>query len=208
MTATTKADSDDGYQHWGDDGDFLKSAPASVAGYDTHNGLRSHLYEPAYDDDDKSTIVSVKTAKTEKSKKAESPKSAPAPPPQPQVVYALPPHYQYPQMMTYPPGAMQYTYAAPPQQFYHPMPPQPGYYGYHPGMMPVPMVVPAPAPKPEYKPPKAAKWQGRTKKQVEEDNMKIAAREGACEKRKVKPVGVKEEQMMWCVETDGSTTLR
>ena len=52
------------------------------------------------------------------------------------------------------------------------------------------------------------KWQGRSKAEVEEDNMKIASREGAYDKRKIAPVGMKDDQMMWVVELDGSHTLR
>ena len=84
----------------------------------------------------------------------------------------------------------------------------------------VPAVPAAPAPKqkrpasnqyvykPNYSEPKVSVWQGRTKKEVEEDNMRIAAQEGAYDKRKVVPTGLKPDQMCWVVEVDGSHTLR
>lgn len=52
------------------------------------------------------------------------------------------------------------------------------------------------------------KWQGRTKAEVEEDNLKIAADEKVWEKRKVVPVGLANDQMCWVVEADGQFTLR
>lgn len=52
------------------------------------------------------------------------------------------------------------------------------------------------------------RWIGRTKAEVEEDNMKIAKREGATEKRKIAPVGVEDDQLFWVVELDDSHTLR
>ena len=58
-------------------------------------------------------------------------------------------------------------------------------------------------------PPQANAWLGRTKAQVEEDNMKIAKREGASESRKVQPIGVKETQLFWVVDPhDETPTLR
>ena len=58
------------------------------------------------------------------------------------------------------------------------------------------------------KKPELRKWQGRTKAEVEEDNMKIAKAQGANEQRKVEPVGLNADQMVWCVELDGNPTLR
>ena len=119
---------------------------------------------------------------------------------------------------------MQYGYsptqnAYPPQMAY----PAPAYYGYPmaganqgtampycpPGYTTV--YAPAAAPVVEEKPKKKKsprKWQGRTKAEVEEDNMKIAQREGAYAARKVEPVGLNEDQMVWVVEVDGTHTLR
>lgn len=61
---------------------------------------------------------------------------------------------------------------------------------------------------PPYTAPQPTEWKGRTKAEVDEDNMKIAAKEDAYGKRKIQPVGVKEDQMFWVVELDGSHTLR
>jgi hypothetical protein len=52
------------------------------------------------------------------------------------------------------------------------------------------------------------KWQGRTKAEVEEDNMRIAAKEGAYVARKVEPIGLTEDQPVWVVLGDGSHSLR
>lgn len=182
MTATD-GDGDSDYEHWPDDYHFLSTPPFAAGGYDSHNGLRSHTYCPA-------------EAEMKENKAAPSPASPKAAPPNPQIIYAYPP--QQPQMMAYP--TMQYAYSMPG----YPMPgygmPAPGYYAYAP-----PTLQPVNY---QYVAPKPSKWQGRSKKEVDEDNMKIAAKEGAYDKRKVEPVGVKDDQMMWCVETDGSHTLR
>lgn len=187
MTAT---DDDTGseYEHWPNDDHYLQTTAVAAPGYDSHNGLRSYIYE-----------------------KAPSPAAPKAQPClQPQVVYSYPQQ----QMMTYPP--MQYTYqqaapmAYPPQAYYgyqqpgFPQQQMQGYPVYQPAYC---APQPAPAPAPKSAAPKPNKWVARTKAQVEEDNMKIAA-EGACDKRKVVPIGMKEDQMMWCVEVDGSHTLR
>lgn len=60
------------------------------------------------------------------------------------------------------------------------------------------------------KPPSPRKWQGRTKAEVEEDDMKIAAKEGAYAARKVQPVGLAEDQVVWVVEGggEGASVLR
>jgi len=187
MTAT-EGDGDSDYEHWTDDDHFLSTPPVAAGGYDSHNGLRSHTYQPA-----ETEMKEKKAAPTPASPKVASPS--------PHIFYTYPP--QQPQMMAYPP--MQFSYPMPgyPLSGY-PMPgygmPMPGCYAYAP-----------PAAQPvnyQYAAPKPSKWQGRSKKEVDEDNMKIAAKEGAYDKRKVEPVGVKDDQMMWCVETDGSHTLR
>ena len=90
----------------------------------------------------------------------------------------------------------------------------PAYYGFPtppygaPGFPQV--CYPLPAAPAEEKPKKASprKWQGRTKAEVQEDNMKIAAREGAYEARKVEPIGLEEDQVVWVVEGDKEPTLR
>jgi hypothetical protein len=45
--------------------------------------------------------------------------------------------------------------------------------------------------------PQSNVYYGRTKAQVDEDNMKLAAREGANDPRKIQPVGVKDSQYFW-----------
>ena len=51
-------------------------------------------------------------------------------------------------------------------------------------------------------------WLGRTKAQVEEDNVKIAMRESVYRYDPMKPKDPKTDQLFWCVELDGATTLR
>ncbi|KAI7525930.1 hypothetical protein KC331_g17242, partial [Hortaea werneckii] len=65
MTAT-QADSED-YQHWPDDESLLQAPPSAAAGFDTHNGLRSHYYAapPA-----KSTISAASTKVSSRISKA------------------------------------------------------------------------------------------------------------------------------------------
>ncbi|KAK5120853.1 hypothetical protein LTR85_005920 [Meristemomyces frigidus] len=182
MTATDGDDASD-YQHWADDDDHM-SHPATVArGYDSHNGLHYHTYHPSQ----------------QKPPSPAAPKTQPYP--RPQVIYQ---YAQQPQMMAaYPP--MQYTYAQPGAFAY----PAPAYYGYPQPAMPQPQPVyqPARVEAEKLAKLKANKWQGRSKAEVEEDNMKIASKEGAYDKRKVVPQ-VNDDQMMWVVETDGSHTLR
>ncbi|TKA83579.1 hypothetical protein B0A55_00416 [Friedmanniomyces simplex] len=171
MTATN-AD-DDGSSdcdHWPDDASDLQQQQQHVAvaasGYDSHKGLRSHVYHP--------------------------PSQAPAPAPSsPKYTYATAQPVAYPAYYTSGPTQ---PVAAPQSQLqmanYHVY--QPAYSG-----------TAAPMP-----PQQGNLWLGRTKAQVEEDNMKLAAKEGAYQKRKIVPTGVREDQMMWCVEGDGSHTLR
>ncbi|GAB7351028.1 hypothetical protein MBLNU459_g1515t1 [Dothideomycetes sp. NU459] len=51
-------------------------------------------------------------------------------------------------------------------------------------------------------------WVGRTKKQVDEDNIQIAVNEGIYKPNDIVPKGAKDDQLFWCIETDGSNTLR
>ena len=181
------------YEHWSDDSKYLSETAIAVPHHDRYNGLHTHLYHPA---------------NQEKAPPPEPPK------PEQQVTYcyAPPPQQPQPQQIQYmmPYQTMQYAY--PPQMVY----PAPAYYGYPyqtQGFAPLGFAVypPAPAaPVPEKKPKEleVKKWQGRTKAEVEEDNMKIAQREGAYDARKVQPIGLKDDQMVWCVEVDGTHTLR
>lgn len=51
-------------------------------------------------------------------------------------------------------------------------------------------------------------WLGRTKAQVEADNIKIAARENVFKNDQMKPKDAKADQLFWVVEIDGRTNLR
>ncbi|KAK4501886.1 hypothetical protein PRZ48_007695 [Zasmidium cellare] len=160
------------------------------------------------------------------------PSDNPPAPEAPKFSPALPPHFtQQPQPLYYAhqPSAMTYPqpqyYSHPPQGYYPPQYPQPAYYTYGapapapPAPTPAPAMAAPPANYHVYQPagtepkavpgaPQANVWLGRSKEQVEEDNMKIAKKEGAYDKRKMAPVGVKDDQFFWVVELDGKTTLR
>lgn len=141
-----------------------------------------------------------------------APEPTPPPPahflqqPQPQpFYYAQPPMtYGQPQYYSHPPQYYQYTYA-PPAPAPAPAPAAPA-----PVMAPANQHVYYPSgtePKPGTGQPSNV-WVGRTKEEVEEDNMKIAKKQGAYDKRKMAPVDVKDDQYFWVVELDGKTTLR
>jgi len=51
-------------------------------------------------------------------------------------------------------------------------------------------------------------WTGRTKAQVDEDNLKIAMRNGVYAYCPIKPVCAFPDQLFWVVEVNGQTTLR
>jgi hypothetical protein len=204
---TAVVNGDDDYDHWPDDATQL-SAPSTVSGPDGYNGMREFQYHPA----------------NEHKKKADEPKVV-----QP-VPYAYQPLATAPAPTSFsPPGYSPF----PAQQYFNPYSayashmayPAPAYYGlpgggampycppgYTPVCVPAPAVVPAPEKKDDKKDkpkkPEVKKWQGRTKAEVEEDNMKIAKAEGAWDARRVEPVGLKADQMVWVVEGDGSPTLR
>ena len=155
-----------------------------------------------------------------------TPKILPYPTPNPQFMHPqnlhpFPQYQAYPQQfMAYPPF-QGYTYAQP-----QPMATVPyGVPAYFGGFVPSPQMmqpgIPPGFQQPIYQPanyvyqaptpytaPKPVAWKGRTKAEVDEDNMKIAKSEDVYAKRKVAPVGVQEDQMFWVVETDGSHTLR
>ena len=93
----------------------------------------------------------------------------------------------------------------------------PGYGHYSPFPAPVAQPPPPAEEKKEAKKEKKAKspkpaspikWQGRTKAEVEEDDMKVAAREGAYAERQVEPIGLDADQVVWVVDTDGGNELR
>ena len=192
MASTTFsfADEDSGsdHEHWPDD---FKPAPAPAAvpqPSDPRVGVRMHC-----------------DCHAAPSTKADSP--PPQPSPKESVKAAV---------LTELP--VQYTSAAPANMTPH---------AYVPAAAAPVTVAPAPPPAPKpaapapvpntytYHPAVAAKpaeatnkWQGRTRAEVEEDNLKIAAEEKAWEKRKVVPVGLANDQMCWVVEVDDTYTLR
>lgn len=55
---------------------------------------------------------------------------------------------------------------------------------------------------------KTRAWIGRTTKQVDEDNVRMAINEGLYKPNDIVPKGARDDQLFWCIETDGSNTLR
>jgi len=51
-------------------------------------------------------------------------------------------------------------------------------------------------------------WVGRTKKQVDEDNAKIAHKEGVYKPNEMVPKDASPDQLFWCIEPDDTNTLR
>lgn len=184
--------SDEGSEeHWPDDTSGIHRVAVASPGYDSHNGLRTHTYITP-----ESVPTTPKAAAP--AQPAYTPQVVYFQQPQPQLV-AYRPQFQYaygpPQAVAYQvPAYYQPTYpvAYPPQ----PEMPAPDVHVYQPAYAGATAVV------------QGNVWVGRTKAEVEEDNMKIAKNEGACDRRKVVPTGVKDDQMMWCVELDGTQTLR
>jgi len=226
------------YEHWPED--FRSSpstSPKRAPGYDSHNGLRTHVYEQKKESSPQPAASAKKDYK-DKNEEAEKPKPA-----EPRVIYVQAPPQLF-QSQQQP-----FTYYPSPQYVYGgALPPQP--MMMHDGR-PVQVVyaaAPAPAvaapatsdkqekekkddkkddkfkkgsPKkdftyvPKKSEPKEGKgrkstnpWIGRTKAEVDEDNAKIAKAMGAYEKRKVVPADAKPDQPFWVVENDGSHTLR
>ena len=184
------AEEDDTYEHWPEDFRLTTEAPVASRGYDSYNGLRDFTYYPSYD-----------------------PPSPPASPPRQAAKLEQPITYSYAQpqvQVNYPPA--EYNIQPQPAQIQVTQP-APVYYGYA-QPQPQPAKVKQAPNNFTYYPsysgmqPQTNAWMGRTKAQVDEDNMKIAAKEGAYDSHKKVPSGVKDDQMMWVVETDGSHTLR
>lgn len=180
----------DDYEHWADDVSLFSEAASAAPRYDSRNGLRRHTYVPA--DFPKEEAVPEPVAPLPAA-------AVVAPPvqlqPPPQVQYMPCPHMQY----VAHPALAYYGYPGMAAPAPHPIYSGMGYPVYQP---------PAATPEKKGEAPPERKWQGRTKVEVQEDNMKIAAKEGAWEERKVEPIGLKEDQMVWVVELDGSHTLR
>lgn len=204
---------DEDYEHWPDDDKLAAVSAAPAPRYDSHNGLYEHIYRPAGE---------VKDA-------------APAPDKPKQDAPPLPKQYMpFPQMAYG--GQMPYmAYPAPAYYGYgggkaHSSRSLPRIRDEHPVLTTqVPYGAPpayanyttAPAddkptkdskektkPKTKAKAPSPRKWQGRTKAEVEEDDMKIAASQGAYAERKVQPLGLADDQVVWVVEMDGGNVLR
>ncbi|KAK5015607.1 hypothetical protein LTR60_002479 [Cryomyces antarcticus] len=133
----------------------------------------------------------------------------PAQPPQVSV-YGYPAYaYEYyPQFTYYPQYPQQYVYATAPAPAPKAPEPQPHTYQY---FSPY-----ATYQTPAYAYPAAVNnansnqhvWFGRTKAQVDEDNMKIALREGVFRPNEMVPRTAGDDQMFWVRELDGSNTLR
>ncbi|EME43445.1 hypothetical protein DOTSEDRAFT_35705 [Dothistroma septosporum NZE10] len=209
-------------EHWPDDNALYTQSAVPAPGYDGNNGLQHHAYLPP---------AASEAAKSDISAPRDPPPAAS------QIVYPQPVYYaqrpahmmpQQPQyyshgqaVYTLPTGQPQPVYyAAPPAG----SPPAPQYYTY--ATAPASIAAPAPiatAPSKSanfhvYQPQteKSAKagategnvWIGRTKQQVEEDNMKIAKKAGAYNGRKVAPVVDDDSQLFWVCEPDGSQSLR
>jgi hypothetical protein len=190
---TADEDSGSDHEHWPDD---FKPAPAPTVAppaFDPRAGVRMHCHCHAAP-----------------STKADSP----PPPPSPKesvkaaVLTELPVQYTYaaPANMTthayVPAAAATVTVAATPAPPPAPKPAAPAphaqapnTYTYHPAVAEKPTEA-------------TNKWQGRTRAEVEEDNLKIAAEEKAWEKRKVVPIEMANDQMCWVVEVDNTYTLR
>lgn len=100
--------------------------------------------------------------------------------------------------------------SSPPAQ--QPTMPMPFFQGYPAAPMPVAYAMPnysVPVqPESAPKPPKERTWVGRTKKEVDQDNAKIAHREGVYEPNPIMPKGAKPDQLFWVSELDHSNTLR
>ena len=234
MSVTNATD----YEHWPDDTTIFSGAPSAVSGYDNFNGLRECEYAPANDGKTtvKSATKAVAKSKVRSEKKEENKPPVKIAPRPEQVKAVEPQHIKYDYPPAYPPQyTPQYTCFPMPYGPNYALP-APAYYGFPLQQMQQPSCVPpgffcSPADVPpsvpvevkaevkdesksgkeeKLKPKKAEpmKWQGRTKTEVEEDNMKIAAKEGAYVARKIEPVGMGDDQPVWVVLGDGKAVLR
>jgi hypothetical protein len=190
-------DSGSDHEHWPEDFKPRATPDGVSPGYDSHNGVRMHTYVPA------APSTRADSPPPPPSPKEESVKAA--------VLTELPVQYIYatPDNMhthAYVPAAaattVTYAAVAPPPPAHKPAEPKAvdpapvsNTYTYHPSFSEKPAET-------------TYKWQGRTKAEVEEDNLKIAEDEKVWEKRKVIPAGLAPDQMIWVVEVDGSYTLR
>lgn len=203
------AGNDDDYEHWPSDSKQYTPGAPPAPGFDGNNGYHSHSY----------LVPKQKSASPAPSGGRADSKS-----PQPPIVtYPQPIYYGYaPQGMTHP-GQQQY-YSHPVQMAMQPAPQ--GYYPQYAIATPAPAPAPAPAPvavpiagnehyyipvqqapKAPEPVPKANVWIGRTKAEVDADNMKLAKSENVYAPREFVPK-MEEDQMCWVVELDKTHTLR
>lgn len=201
------------YEHWSDDSSDSGAASTVVSGHNASNGSHKWTYKPTDSPQKDARPAKTKPAEPKPAKVKSEPMQPIAVPPQPQQPFQQSTYY-----MVAPPQ-LQYAF----NPYYQPYAyPAPAYYGLaQPGVplvspdnawtyQPVSTPVEEEAAQPKKKKAKHGvhAWQGRTKAEVEEDNMKIAMREGVYDERKVEPLGLKADQMVWCVEVDGTHTMR
>nr|POE72792.1 hypothetical protein CFP56_30731 [Quercus suber] len=188
--------SDDGYEHWPSDHPYLKQPAVPAPGYDSHNGLGGHLYVPP------SAVAAPHV-----------PRPVVLPPVQPAHSYRSTDERFYRTGMRYSPNQPQYhpgQYAQP--LWYAPEPDRaysrPQHFTPPPPDLPEHELVSVEtwAGGPRIKAPVA--WFGRTRAEVEADNMRIAAEEQAYEKRTMVPSDMADDQKCWVIELDESQTIR
>lgn len=227
----TSVASDETYQHWESTHPGNDRVATPTPGYDNHNGLRKHNYVPTT-----TARSAAVTHISHPAGTYHQPQLRPAnshfyypyasgygPVVQyPQSFSHVVPQYSYDSQQVAQQhahsGATYYTY---PQQQYpaHLQQYYPEFHGLHPDQRPRPQqhdpYGPPPAHYQMYQPqtsgqaaPPATAWMGRTKIEVDADNIRIAAREKVYDQRKMAPTGVADAQMFWVVETDESQTIR
>ncbi|WPH03916.1 Hypothetical protein R9X50_00679900 [Acrodontium crateriforme] len=220
-------DSGEEYEHWPADNSHFSQPAYQISGYDTHNGLRQHTYTQSKKEDvdekndspiepkpkkpkqdsfkensvavDECTLMENSKSNEHASSQEEQPQALVAPLGLYQTILPACSFHQPGATITYPSGGYPAAYVT---------------YNYIPaGTIPCSPAV-QPAQHISYafinQPPGSGvlPWLGRTKAQVEADNMEIAAREGANDRRSAQPVGINDDQMLWVAELDGSHTLR
>ena len=194
------------YEHWPSDNQRYTQPAPPAPGFDGNNGVHSHSY-----------LIPPKQKSASPAPGGRSDSKSPQPPPV--VSYPQPIYYGYPpQGMTHPSQQQYYSHPVPMA-----MQPPPAAY---PGFWAAPPMAPAPAPapvaitgnehyyipiqqapKPSEPAPTGNAWIGRTKAEVEEDNMKLAKSENVYAPRKLVPQ-MDDDQMVWVIELDKTRTLR
>nr|POE87486.1 hypothetical protein CFP56_30075 [Quercus suber] len=206
---------DEGYEHWPSSHSDMGQAPVPAQGYDSYNGRRGQVYVPP-------NMVNIPRVARPlnlpqppvqghrfHSYSAYAPGMQP-PPGYPQMVprfYAPLTPPQYVQSVWYDAGlnhAYQQQQQAQQQAQQH----QPLYNHPPPAQDPEDVITYKPyAHGPTITAPMA--WVGRTRAEVERDNIRIAAEERAYEQqRKFGPIGMADDQKCWVVEADESESIR